>query len=319
MINVFGPRPQSAWGPQEKQIGRGFAGVPVGNVGVQYGLEALEQGQITPAQFVDLNVKIGGMDVDGKATADRLAGDATALRNAYRSGAINSASNLSGVAIINHGGPDPGAAHDYGHAFWTRARIEREQGHHENHVMWFGEAPLIGNPSWATDAMLAMDRWLSAVEADRRNVPLADKIRHDRPADLQDRCSNLPGLEQVTLPDGTRVCELPQWQTHYGTPRTVAGEVPTADHNACRLKPLRRTDYHPVLFTDAQWSRLTKVFANGVCDYSVPGVGQGDTQTWQTYQRSDGSVVYGGTSLPARAARSGSGWTSLSFGPLLDE
>ena len=35
--------PMSLWTPQEKQIGHGFAGVPTDNVGVQYGLRALQQ------------------------------------------------------------------------------------------------------------------------------------------------------------------------------------------------------------------------------------------------------------------------------------
>ncbi len=44
-INVFGPRPQSLWTPQEKQIGHGFADTPVDNVGVQYGLRDAAAGQ----------------------------------------------------------------------------------------------------------------------------------------------------------------------------------------------------------------------------------------------------------------------------------
>ena len=54
-INLFGPRPPQAWSDNEKKIGRGFAGFPVDNIGVQYGLRALQQGRILPAQFVDLN------------------------------------------------------------------------------------------------------------------------------------------------------------------------------------------------------------------------------------------------------------------------
>ena len=75
-INVFGPRPRASGAPQEKQIGRGFAGVPTDNVGVQYGLGALRSGKITPAQFVDLNAKIGGLDVDAEPvpTASRRTG-----------------------------------------------------------------------------------------------------------------------------------------------------------------------------------------------------------------------------------------------------
>ena len=45
-------------------------------------------------------------------------------------------------------------------------------------------------------------------------------------------------------------------QTRYGTPRTVAGEGIETDINKCTLKPLRRTDYYPIAFTDAQWAKL---------------------------------------------------------------
>ena len=37
----------------------GFARVPWDNVGVQYGLDALTGGAITPAEFLDLNAQIG--------------------------------------------------------------------------------------------------------------------------------------------------------------------------------------------------------------------------------------------------------------------
>jgi hypothetical protein len=42
----------------------------------------LAQGQITPAQFVDLNQKIGGLDVGMNPTAGRIAATESALANA---------------------------------------------------------------------------------------------------------------------------------------------------------------------------------------------------------------------------------------------
>ncbi len=73
LVNQLGPRPESVWSPQEKAAGRGFGGVPFSNTGVLYGLSALEAGTITTAQFVDLNAKLGGLDVDSgpRAGADR--------------------------------------------------------------------------------------------------------------------------------------------------------------------------------------------------------------------------------------------------------
>jgi hypothetical protein len=39
-----------------------------------------------------------------------------------------------------------------------------------------------------------------------------------------------------------------------------------------------------VIFTEAQRERLEKIFPEGVCDWSKPGVGQQPTIGWQTYQ-----------------------------------
>jgi hypothetical protein len=76
---------------------------------------------------------------------------------------------------------------------------------------------------------------------------------------------------------------------------------------------LRRTDYYPISFTDAQWLRLQQAFPTGVCDWGVPGVSQVDTIPWQTYQTETGAVVYGGQPLGPAPSGSGRGWTSDAF------
>jgi Tannase-like family of unknown function (DUF6351) len=278
MINVFGPRP-----PEN------FAGIPLDNVGVQWGLTALQKGQITPAQFVDLNEKTGGLTVDAQWQPQRTEADAITLRRAYRSGAINSANNLDRVAIIDYRGPDHGAFHDAYRSWAMRARLEREHGQADNHVIWMGQVPLIGDPRYSTEALLAMDRWLAAVEADRTDRPLPEKIVANRPQDIRDRCSQIPGVEQLGA-----VCEHEHVQSRYGTPATVAGESVATDTNKCALKPLRRGDYYPVVFTPDQWARLQRTFPAGVCDWSRPGVEQQGTIPWQTYQDPQGHVIYGG-------------------------
>ena len=300
MINVFGPRPESLWGPAEKKVGHGFAGIPLGDVGVQFGLKALEKGQITPPQFVDLNSKVGGVDIDINHTPERLLANQPALRRAYRSGAINSTNNMKGLAIIDLRGPDPGAFHDAYRSWAIRARLEREEGHFpKNHVIWFGQAPLIGDPNWTTEGLLAMDRWLTKVEADKRDVSLERKVADDKPADIQDRCSQIPGVDQVVLPGVGRVCELDAVQTKYGTPAMVAGESVATDTNMCQLKPLRQSDYYPITFSADQWQQLEKAFPTGVCDWSKPGIDQQDAIGWQTYQDARGNVIYGGKPLGA--------------------
>ena len=44
---------------------------PCDNIGVQYGLNALNSGAITVAQFLDLNEKIGGFDQDANYVPTR--------------------------------------------------------------------------------------------------------------------------------------------------------------------------------------------------------------------------------------------------------
>lgn len=314
MINVLGPRPQNVWIPPEQTIGHGFAGLPLDNVGVQYGLEALRKGEISAAQFVDLNAKVGGGTIDIVPTAERLAADQPALRHAYRSGAVNSANNLDQVAIIDLRGPDHGAFHDAYRTWAIRARLEREQGHFRNQVIWMGHTPLIGDPGYATEGLLAIDRWLAAVEADRSGAPLAHRIVANRPPDLQDRCSQIPAVEAVEVPGLGRVCELRDVESRYGTPRTVAGESVATDTNKCALGPLRRTDYYPVEFSDAQWASLQAAFPAGVCDWSRAGIDQHGAVPWLSYQDGGGDVVYGGRRLGRAPLGSGAGWTSPAFG-----
>jgi hypothetical protein len=317
MINVFGPRPASLWGPQEKQLGHGFAGLPIDNVGVQYGLQGLMEGVITPAQFVDINSKIGGATVDLKPQAERFAANEPALKRSYLSGAVNEANNLEDVAIIDLRGPDPGAFHDAYRTWSMRARLEQAEGHFPlNHVIWFGETPLIGSPTYTTEALLTMDEWLAAVESDqRRKVSLQEKVAQDRPSEAHDKCSNIEGIQEVNVPGIGPVCENPIAQTRFSTPRVIAGESIATDKQKCQLKPLERSAYYPIEFTDEQWASLQKTFPRGVCDFSKPGVNQKPTVPWQTYQddAAGGAVIYGGKPLGRAPADSGEGWTSTAF------
>lgn len=303
VVNQLGRRPRSEWSKAEKAAGRGFGGMPFGNRGILYGLSALSSGLITPAQFVDLNEKIGGLDLDENPIADRTTATPSAIRRAYRTGLVNEMTHLRDVAIINFGGPDPGLAHDYSHAFWTEERMLAAQGHTDNRVMWFGPAPLIGLPSWANEAFDRMDAWLSAVEADARPGSLAARIVRDRPADVTDRC---------LVADLNPVCsieELRVLQTDLSTPRQEAGGPVANDVMQCALRPLKRSDVAvgPLSFLlgDAEFARLQQVFPDGVCDWSKPGMGQGPTVTWLRYDAPGGGVVYGGRPLPAAVGGAG--------------
>ena len=314
MINQLGPRPKATWTPAEKRAGRGFGGIPFSNTGIMYGLNALRSGLITPEHFLDLNAKIGGLDVDSQRTDRRTRGNRAAIRRAYRTGLINEMTNMSEVAIINHGGPDPGLAHDYAHAFWAHERLKRAQGHTGNRVMWFGAVPLIGDLTWAREAFLKMDEWLEEVEADPNTIPLARKIVANKPRGLRDRC---------VLPTGAAaLCTLPLMnlvQTNLSTPRQEAGGPVANDNVACRKRPLRRGDatFLGLGLTSGQWDRLGALFAGGVCDWGKPGVGQGPTTTWLTYAGKRGGAAYGGRKLPRARSWDARGWSSVNFAEAL--
>jgi hypothetical protein len=274
MVNAFG------------RDGRGFARRPFDHIGIQYGLKGLRDGRISPAQFVDFNTNIGGADIDLNITDERTAADPLALRRVYRTGSINTANNLDRVAIIDLRGPDEGFFHDVYRTYAMRARLQREFGTAANQILWRGTTPLIGDSSFASDSVFAMDRWLARVHRDRRDVPLARRIIQNRPRSLTHRCTDGNGNEVPA-----EVCD--RTVNSYGTPRTGAEGPLTDDVMKCRLKPMRREDY-PVTFSDDQWRRLQQAFPDGVCDYSRPGVSQRGAIPWLTYQDRRGRAIYGG-------------------------
>jgi hypothetical protein len=158
-------------------------------------------------------------------------------------------------------------------------------------VLWRGQAPLIGDVNYQTEAVFAMDKWLRRVHDDTSNIPLSQKILADKPVDLSDRCTNGNGTD---IP--SEVCD--ETVSAYGTPRIGAGGPLADDTLNCQLQPLRKSEY-PVTFNGAQWAALQKTFPDGVCNYNVPGQGVSKAIPWLTYQNSNGDVVYGGTPLGA--------------------
>ena len=77
MVNIFGRDPVT-----------GYARRPLDNVGVQYGLAALNSGAISKQQFLDLNQNIGGYDNNGNFIAGRAVGDVKPSRSPTDSGRV---------------------------------------------------------------------------------------------------------------------------------------------------------------------------------------------------------------------------------------
>jgi hypothetical protein len=275
MVNVFGRRAED-----------GFARVPWDNTGVQYGLKALKAGTLTAQQFVDVNTKIGGRDIDHNPTAARIAADPEAIGIAYRSGAVNVTNNLDETAIIDLRGPDPGAFHDVYRTYALRERLVREHGDADNQLIWRGPVVLLGDATYVDQSIIAMDKWLAAVEADHSDTPLAEKLIKDRPADVTDRCANGDGVEMPTaFCDGI--------VQRYSTPRIEATMPTTDDVLKCALKPLDPADYAPATLTADQVAALQTAFPTGVCDYAKPSVAAQGTVVWLDYSGGPGGMPMG--------------------------
>ena len=286
-VAVFGRRHRSAWTAAERAAGFGFAKSPFDNVGVQYGLKALNAGTITPEQFVNLNESIGGLDIDHAFVPRRTVADPGAVRAAHRSGMAHDAARLDNVAIIDlRANNNLNDIHTAFHSYTLRERLRAANGHADNQIIWTFPGPGIAPPTpIADEAFLLMDRWLADVEADTSAAPRSVKILRHKPADAVDAC----------FIDGVKVTDLNLCRAtfpYYADPRIAAGAPMTNDVLKCRLKPLQPRDY-TVAFTAEQWSRLRTTFPHGVCDYSKPGVERVPSVAWLTYTHGPGGRPLG--------------------------
>ncbi len=286
-VAIFGQRPRDAWTAAERAAGFGFAKSPFDNVGVQYGLQALNAGTITPEQFVDLNENVGGLDIDHAYQPSRTVADPGAVRAAYRSGLAHDAPRLDNVAIIDlRANNNLNDIHTAFHSYTLRERLRIANGHAGNQIIWTFPGPGIAPPGQIADeAFLLMDRWLAAVESDTSAAPRSVKILRHKPVDAVDAC----------YIDGVKVTDLNLCRAtfpHYADPRIAAGAPMSNDMLKCRLKPLNPRHYTDA-FTAGQWSKLRTIFPHGVCDYSKPGIERVPSMPWLTYAHGPGGRPLG--------------------------
>ncbi|HEY3708027.1 MAG TPA: DUF6351 family protein [Amycolatopsis sp.] len=275
------------------QIGRdpktGFVRTPLDNVGVQYGLDALRAGKITPAQFIDLNASVGGLDYTGKPVPQRSIADPKALDAVYRDDIYNSASlGLRSTPIIDQRTDldFAGTGNDIHTSDWSyvlRQRLLDANGTAANQVI-IENQPTAGQQTAASVYELdAMDRWLSAIDQDGSHRPAAAKVIANRPADLSDGCyvsATQRVQEKLTYPSsGQCGAAYPVAENT----RTAAGEGTAMNTLKCSLEPVDFRSY-PVRFTPAEQTALRSAFPSGVCDYGRPGIGErGPAGTWLDY------------------------------------
>lgn len=271
-VNIFGVEPES-----------GFAGRPLDNVGVQYGLLALQRGEISTTQFLDLNERIGGLDIDSNHVSHRHAANPHAARIAVETGRIlNGGGGLSETPVIDYrtytDDRENGDIHMKVHQHSTRARMAAANGHADNHVMAVG-----GRWGFTTDEpdlrtlFREMDQWLIALTDDTSDRSRALKVVDARPTTLVDHCWDTRAEPRIKVDerqtfDGPGVCN--DLYQAFPTPRHVAGAPIENSVVACSLTPLSRDQYSTGLasaLTDDEWSRLQQIFPDGVCDWDQPG------------------------------------------------
>ena len=280
---------KNLWGT----LPNGKARQAVDNVGVQYGLNALLNDQISARQFLDLNQNVGGIDDDGNVTSDRRVADPAALKTAYEMGQLNegSAGYASTPAIDNrqYWIETVPNGHQIIHALSMQQRLEESTGAPVPHFIWtslYGPGDGDGNddptvPNNVTWGILG--DWVDAIQADTSDTdPQAKAVAH-APAAATDRCFNDDGsvlaIEPQTLNSGICGSTFPSHET----PRMIAGGPIANDVLKCALKPVDPSDYDGKL--DAgQLAELESIFPTGVCDWEEPGVEQTyNTRTWRAW------------------------------------
>jgi uncharacterized tannase-like protein DUF6351 len=286
MVNIFGRDPAT-----------GYARRPLDNVGVQYGLQALNAGAISKQQFLDINQKIGGYDNNGNFIAGRTVGDLNALTIAYDTGRVTyGGQGMKGTPMIDYRGyvdqPENGnEVHQRYHSFSLRQRLLQVNGNFDNQVMLIEDGVSAGTPGLFGDtsvvlmhAVTQMDQWLTAFLANTSNSPVHDRLLAAKPADLVDACFTNNGtvkIAELQVFQGNTTCN--QLYPSHSSPRMVAGESVTNDVLKCQLKAITPSDYS-VTFSPAEMTVLQSIFPQGVCDFSKPGVGQTPLQdTWVTF------------------------------------
>jgi len=284
------------WGKTTGADGIARGNSPLDNVGIQYGLQALQTGVINAEEFTRLNEGVGSFNSDfewvppARATASPLA-----LETAYTAGIVSDGKQLAKAAIIDlRGNQGTVEIHMNWRAWSVRERLDKANGNHDNQVIWAFVGPGGGaaQPGAALGLLsfTTLDQWLANVEADTTDRPVEEKIRSGKPLTAIDRCLSTAGATDAdvaaNIPLDSPACPV----KYQGSPRQAAGGPLSENVLKCRTKPLdfASADYAGVTFTADQQARLAAVFPTGVCDWTRNGVAQVPARGWTTFEAGPG-------------------------------
>jgi hypothetical protein len=286
-LAAFGPVEWTHWGDLVNIYGTdetGFARSPWDNVGVQYGLAALQSGAITSEQFLDLNANVGswkaskdmvqevcpfvstspavcaviGVDVwsarnmnlspDGGATpAARREGNQEAGYAAYRSGMVFRGKLDIPVIDWRHYLEHRLDMHNSHQSFASRQRLLNYDGDASNQLIWFTDArPGTPQSDPTPQAFLVLDRWIKNIEANPDKT-----VGENKPADAKDSCFTTAGALIATgddvwngILDDKPAGACTQAFPIHSTSRIVAGGPIEGGVFKCALQPVERALAH---------------------------------------------------------------------------
>ena len=287
----------------------GYARNPWGNEGVQYGLQALTSGKITPAEFLDLNANVGtwkeSADMVGEgcpfvpATCpDPEQWDPWSSRNMLlspdggrtpaprRSPDLGAFEAADRAGMVFHGDVDIPiidwriyeeaalSLNDSVPSFAIRQRMLDVDGDANNMVIWFIAPPEPRNEMLRL-ALDTIDEWLANIDAHPDRGVVGNK-----PPGAVDRCFDRKLQEIASGPhvwDGI-LTDAPAGACTKAYPvnsnsRMVAGAPLQYAEIGCRLIPVEAAIgagvYGSWQPTSAQRERLAQIFPTGVCDYTT--------------------------------------------------
>lgn len=274
------------------------------NVGVQYGLNALRNQQISIDDFIDINGKIGGWKAQNMMKAENIAipfgrklplwlslwgnqniseteqgvaarhhGSISAMHNAYRSGQVFIGRVSLPIIDIRHYLEDELDMHHVSASFYSRLRIQEANGHFNNQVIWLADKAF--NP--VNKAFDLMHQWLMSIKQ-------GQSISDAKPVTLTDSCFAENG-DVIAQGDGVFNGEWNKTEQGmcqrtfpmYSNSRIQAGADWAGDIFKCQLisvsQAVQLGIYGDIDITAIQ-KELEIIFPEGVCHYALGDIGR---------------------------------------------
>jgi hypothetical protein len=291
----------TVWESNVALVGRdpdtGFARSGYDNAGVQYGLDALNSGAITPTQFLDLNERVGGFDGDGQPQPGRTDVDPELMATAFTNGRV--AGPWGGlpdtpIILVNVFTDELGDIHDRVRSFSLLDRLSDGGDLPATVSLWTYGAEASSLIETLTGALadltvqptLVLDAWLTAAAEHQAGNPgtgWRESLVAAKPAEAESRCHI--GDEEIVAPPDDERCMAAYPVSE--EPRMAAGGPRSGDVLKCERVPVDEAvdqGQYEVELSDAEVERLAAIFPGGVCDWSQRSVGYGPPDTvWPSF------------------------------------